>query len=75
MCPTNSRLTSRFQVTIMPLVELSALGQEGPDQATRDAPTIGPVIGAVDSSCSSLARKLVASKRGLAIAERGEGIR
>jgi hypothetical protein len=57
-------------------------GQEGPDQARRDAPIMGPVVGAVDSSCSSsprcpscLARKLVVSKRGLAIAERGEGIR
>ncbi|KAM0860329.1 hypothetical protein ACQ4PT_046636 [Festuca glaucescens] len=70
------------KVTIMLPVELSALGQEDPDQARRDAPTMGPVVGAVDSSCSSsprcpscLARKLVVSKRGLAIAERGEGIR
>lgn len=76
MCLTNSRPTFRFQVTIMLPVELSALGQEGSDQARRDAPTMGPVVGAVDSSCSSshrcpsrLARKLVVSKRGLAIDE------
>lgn len=43
MCLTNSSPTLRFQVANIPL-------QEVPDLAKQDAPTIGPVVGAVDAN-------------------------